>query len=149
MGDLNRTEFLNWLKAVLALGHLKDGVKGPVVDAMEQFHKNIPKTCDKCENEVTVCTCSPPRNCIKKYLVDNHQFRAMKWDKTKESNKWKNYWEVANCYNSEGNTSSAGPESTDCAGIITIIINAKNVRTELRIQDKIDGKSDIFSQVNI
>ena len=149
MGDLNRTEFLNWLKAVLALGHLKDGIVEPVVSAMKKFYTEMPKSCNKCKNKVSACSCSPPRDCIKKYLAANHQrtLAGIKWEEVKK-NTWKVYWEVANCYNSEGNTTSTGPESTDCAGILTIIINAKNVRQALGINGKIDGK-DALSKVNI
>ena len=60
------------------------------------------------------------------------------------------YWEVAKYYmNTDASNCATTPHTTDCAGLISIIINALNVGATLGLpaECKIDGQTDIFSQV--
>ena len=155
--DLNKEEFLNWLKAVIGLSHLKDAIVEAVNEEMELYYD---QTIRKQMNCSTFPYCSgnvPCKVCLKLLgteLFNNRRFRGKPIANDRLIICAKDHWEIAKCYttNSDIVTSDSGFASTDCAGVLSIILNAKNVSRALGIDTSIgtiDGKTDPMAKVLI
>ena len=156
MGDLNKVEFLNWLKAILGLSYLKRAIVESVIIEMKTYYDKLRKERLTCKTFKTCTSELPCTECLKlmeKKLFINNRFKGKPFKQKQLIRCCKHYWEIAKCYsNSDDDSCSKGPESTDCAGVLNIIINAKNVTQALGIEHTIgiiDGKTDPISEVNI
>ena len=64
---------------------------------------------------------------------------ACKWTSTP--------WELAKCFlTMDGYIACIGPQDTDCTGLLSIIINMKDIGDKLNLN--IDGKTDLVSEVS-
>ena len=153
MDDLNKEEFLNWLKAIIGLNHLKSAIVGPVDEAMKTFYEAILKQV-KCSTFPNCAGDNPCKECLKvmqKEIASNTRFKPLPLKDSRLISCSRDYWEIAKCYTTspDVDTCGRGPESTDCAGILSIIINTKNVTEALDIDKriKINGNTDPVAEV--
>ena len=133
MSDLNDAKFLNWFKSVIGLSYLKKGVVSHVCTEIEELQKNLLSKL-KCPSFPKCGPCEQCNKTINKLLQEKRRFKNFK-DCFSDQDVQKcasNYWEVAKYY-MELSTRQyvTGPENTDCSGLLTIIINAKNVYDKL------------------
>ena len=147
---LNKSEFLNWIKTVVGLYHVKQGTLGFVKKYIHEFHtQTFEKVdCSSCSNCSKEAVCQACEVKFKKWLCQNHRFKKQNFNNINLMRSVQNPWELAKYFMNEAQPEMVSPETTDCSAVISIIINYKVLEKKLS-NVAMDGTTDIFSKVCI
>ena len=151
---LNKSEFLNWIKTVIGLYHVKCGILGFVKKYIHEFHtRTFQKVdCSSCSDCAKESVCNQCEKRLQNLILQNHrfkrQFNIKKFTNISLTKSIQNPWELARYFMNEAQPDMVSPETTDCCAVISIIVNYKFLETKLS-NVAMNGTTDIFSKVCI
>ena len=87
---------------------------------------------------------------IRQEIVKRHRYpSSVQWTNT-DATKWtSDYWEFAKCYLPKGYAATKNETEADLPGLLSFIINCKDVDNYLNVTAKVDpaGKNDLYHKV--
>ncbi|XP_052242679.1 uncharacterized protein LOC127852756 isoform X2 [Dreissena polymorpha] len=134
--DKERT---NWLKACLAIGIAKSGLKHLADNEAQNFHRliysRVGSTCNSCSTKNLMHHKPCPRKSCDKVcqeIIKEHRYNSLFWKNTSAQLWQTNYWEIAKCYfPPDGYAATSSIRDTDFNGVISFMLNCRRFDSSL------------------